>query len=360
VATCDGTSCDFECDRGYHRCGSGCVALPVEVAALNGYNMGIDVDAAGAVHVAFTTYSSPQGQLRYAVRSPAGGWTDTQVDPSTALHRDPALAVDGAGTVHISYLDSSSGDLMYAERPAAGSWTITNVDTGAAGAHTGWGSSIAIDSAGGVHISYRDTTNHELRYAHRTPAGVWSTETIEGGHWNGRTSIAVDAAGGVHVANESDVPRGVRYCYKPAGGAWVATTAWSVARSDQASLVLDAAGEPHLAFADVDGRQGLYGRRVGGTWTFETFLTGDVGRVSLGVDAAGGVHVSYQLGYTPPDVALGYGYRTPAGVWGNTVVDARNVGRPNDLVVDAAGSPHVAFFDETNRSLLYASPALCP
>ena len=68
--------------------------------------------------------------------------------------------------VHISYYDTTNKDLKYAtcasSCSSASSWTTTSVDTtGIVGPYT----SIAIDSNDAVHISYRDATNSDLKYA---------------------------------------------------------------------------------------------------------------------------------------------------------------------------------------------------
>ena len=55
---------------------------------------------------------------------------------------------------------STNGDLKYAT-DKSGSWVTTSIDTsGNVGSYT----SIGIDSNDAVHISYRDTTNTELKY----------------------------------------------------------------------------------------------------------------------------------------------------------------------------------------------------
>lgn len=58
----------------------------------------------------------------------------------------------------------TNADLKYAAKPPGGAWTTTTVDSaGEIGEYT----SLAVDAAGGVHISYLDGTNAELRYAYR-------------------------------------------------------------------------------------------------------------------------------------------------------------------------------------------------
>ena len=58
--------------------------------------------------------------------------------------------------------------------------------------------SIAVDSMGYVHISYQDSTNHDLKYA-TNRGGQWTAITVDGlGVTGDYSSIAVDAKGFVH------------------------------------------------------------------------------------------------------------------------------------------------------------------
>jgi hypothetical protein len=41
--------------------------------------------------------------------------------------------------------------------------------------------SIALDTQDVVHISYGDVTNHALKYATRSPGGVWDIQTVDSG-----------------------------------------------------------------------------------------------------------------------------------------------------------------------------------
>jgi hypothetical protein len=76
----------------------------------------------------------------------------------------PAIAADAAGGVHISYFDGNEGDLKYAYAPSrSADFTVTTVDSGGiTGLHTGLG----LDGAGRPHIAYINSfTYPTLRYA---------------------------------------------------------------------------------------------------------------------------------------------------------------------------------------------------
>lgn len=173
------------------------------IASATYTNMGLEcsmaIDSSDNLHVSFIETHPPTGdrEVRYATNK-TGSWTHELIASSyTDYAKDTSIAVDSAGNVHISYyeyLDDlwESGNLRYATK-VLGSWQITTVDnSGYAGSY----SSIAVAAPGSVRISYYDTVNDELKYA-TDASGQWSTETVTNG--DGPTSIALDQYYGVHI-----------------------------------------------------------------------------------------------------------------------------------------------------------------
>jgi hypothetical protein len=120
-------------------------------------------------------------------------------------------------------------------------------------------------------------------------------------------------------------------------------------------LAVDAAGEPHIVFSNcqawedcdpvVPGQAALtYGRKSGGAWTFETVAPHPQGDLlSLVVDGAGTPHVAYK----DSTYQMRYGYRGPGG-W--QLEDLHHELLPSyraspSLVLDAAGAPHIAYIE---------------
>jgi hypothetical protein len=180
------------------------------------------VDANGRVHVAY--HGADTEDLKYATcpgdcDTPVN-WQDTRVDgrglTPYIVGRDPSLAVDGGGRLHVSYRVVDTNDLKYAtcevDCDQAANWQTVTVD--AVGA-VGFGSTLAVDANGRIHVSYPDNGGQELRYATCAAdcelAAGWETtawETAAGGGV-GATSLAVAGNGSVHIAyRDTGVPSG--------------------------------------------------------------------------------------------------------------------------------------------------------
>ena len=75
----------------------------------------------------------------------------------------------------------------------------------------GWHTSIAIDSNDAVHISYRDDTNQDLKYATNT-SGYWATVSVDtSGDVGSFTSIVIDSNDAVHISYYDDTNYDLKY-----------------------------------------------------------------------------------------------------------------------------------------------------
>ncbi|HEX9704348.1 MAG TPA: hypothetical protein VGA20_03810 [Gemmatimonadales bacterium] len=165
----------------------------------------LEVDGTGRLHV-----SSGGGMsgLRYATCSvdcgTAASWQTVTVSGSARAGRYAALAADGIGRVHISSYDER-GALLYAscqaDCAAAVNWHVVIVDVPGS---WGWGTAVAVDDAGRIHLVYDGTAG--LKYAtcaaNCAAAGNWRVASVRGPSSTGipsTTSLAVDTRGRVHV-----------------------------------------------------------------------------------------------------------------------------------------------------------------
>ncbi|MBI2894357.1 MAG: putative metal-binding motif-containing protein [Deltaproteobacteria bacterium] len=170
--------------------------------------------------------------------------------------------------------------------------------------------SIAVDSAGFPHVSYRLQEN--LQYA-TNGAGDWVAATVEpGGDF---TSIAIDeAASLVHVLHAG--PNSIlHHAWKDDAG-WQSEDFWDdgVVIADSGALALDAEGFLHIAFHDPVLRVLRYASNRCGEWRFQTVHSiegGDAGREpSIAVTSAPAPYGSVGIAFYDPMVGdLMYAYR---------------------------------------------------
>ncbi|MFZ8906796.1 MAG: IPT/TIG domain-containing protein, partial [Poseidonia sp.] len=155
-----------------------------------GYSTSLVMDEQGQFHIAH--YDSHNEDLRYSTGVPNGAWTNTIVDASGDTGRNPAIAVDAAGDLHITYSSWSGFDLKYATlKPSSSStWQKSNIQTQD---QVGDESSIVIDANGMIHVAYSDDTNEVLKYATKSTGVVVTDEiTVQFGQLGAVTGDVLD------------------------------------------------------------------------------------------------------------------------------------------------------------------------
>ncbi|MBJ29671.1 MAG: hypothetical protein CMB61_06435 [Euryarchaeota archaeon] len=166
----------------------------VQVGSHN-YQTGYAVDSSGSIHLSFYNGSDTAGSLHYAVLS-GTTWAVTEVDDSSAkVGAYSALTLDGSERPHISYLDSANGNLRYAHYDGT-SWVITTVDSsGSVGGFT----SIANDANDRPRIAYHDSGANILRLA-VWDGSSWTLTTQDSDSSGQGTQVTVDADGKTRIA----------------------------------------------------------------------------------------------------------------------------------------------------------------
>ena len=179
------------------------------------------------------------------------------LDSVDYVGRYSSIAIDSAGKLHISYYNDVIDDLKYATN-ATGSWVYTTLDSyGDVGEYT----SIAIDSADKVHISYFDNTNNDLKYA-TNATGSWVCTTLDSAEYVGmNNSIAIDSADKVHISYFDNTNNDLKYATN-ATGSWVWTTIDSTGSvGKHTSIAIDSADKVHISY-----RYGTTGDLKYATW----------------------------------------------------------------------------------------------
>jgi len=302
----------------------------------------LGIDAANGLHVG---YRRSDG-VAYATNT-SGQWAGTLIDGTAGASGDTSIAMGTTGAVHVSYKHSSSGALKHATN-ASGSWVISTIDA------IGFGSSIKVDSANRIHVSYRASppSGGFLAYAVNVN-GSWTREFVTG--WGGsaiHTALAIDATGAAHIAYaDGSGICAVGYTTN-ASGTWVGTVLTTNSQQCRAAIVLDALGRAHVVY--MQGFDLMYATNASGAW-----VTMSVDRldwigfpdVSIAMDLSGALHVSYQ------DHNADLKYATNrSGSWLTSYVDARgSVGAGNAVKVDSNGAVHITYFDASNAKLKHAT-----
>ena len=138
-----------------------------------GYMTSMVMDQQGQFHIAH--FDEKEDDLRYSTGAPNSEWTSTIVDSSGHTGRDPSIALDLAGNVHIAYNSWSGWDLKYAiYNTATSTWDPSTISTTG---DVGKGSSIFIDDSGVMHVAFSDESADVLKYATKS-TGLLQTKEI--------------------------------------------------------------------------------------------------------------------------------------------------------------------------------------
>ncbi|MFC2061317.1 fibronectin type III domain-containing protein [Elusimicrobiota bacterium] len=134
------------------------------------------LDGYGNPHIAYADDTF----IRYAKHNSTGGWERHDVDTDHAAYEYTSIALDGHGHVHVIYIGSNANDeIHYATSTAGLIWGKSEV-TGF-GEFTFANQSLALDGAGTPHITYYDVNNYNISYASR-PGGAWNSSIIDSGN----------------------------------------------------------------------------------------------------------------------------------------------------------------------------------
>jgi len=241
-----------------------------EDAGHDGWDNRITLDSTGRPHmVAIDPLEFNGSGIEYYGLEDDGTWTVEQVGSGPQTYKyATSIAVAPDGTPWITYHDGSTGELKLAQRTAEG-WSIEVVDDRG---RTGLFSEIAIDDAGGQHISYLEQTGETtgtVHYAFRPDAGSpWQLEELDTldamfyGFTGARniTSIDVDSQGRPWVAySDEAVMRLAQRLDDGWQGETVAESAPGSPFGQILSLELDDTDAPHIVYSIISSKQPLDG-----------------------------------------------------------------------------------------------------
>ncbi len=303
------------------RAQTGGWAEPVRLFESFGWSLypSIVADAGGNVHVVWCEagpeLATPCAAIYYAYFD-GKSWS-TPVDIVAASYGEiasaPVLGIDGAGTLHLTWLGGFTDRVMYSQAyaPLAGSarnWLEAEQVSAESGA-TAY-PDIAVEETGAIHIVYA------VQYG--TQSGIYHVRSADGDVWTAPDAVfsnnaddrmvseprlAADPQGGLHVAwteagyPESFPPSGLRYSRSLDGGdTWHELGSWTGPYS-LSGVLAPAAAEVHLVWSGTsEDRFKFHTWSVdrGTSWSTPTHTSeigGQEGWPALAVDRAGDLHL---------------------------------------------------------------------
>lgn len=181
----------------------------IETVSTVNYNTmspAVAVDTANHVHVSYYDYDN--SALKYATDK-FGVWASAIIDNTADVGRNSSITVGRDGYVRISYYDITNHALKYVT-DISGSWQPVSID---ATTDSGMFSAIVTDSSNKTHISYVNTSDHTLHYA-SDKSGSWVTGIVDDADYvNYKTAIAVDSHDKLHISYSCTISNGMNLCY---------------------------------------------------------------------------------------------------------------------------------------------------
>ena len=277
-------------------------------------------------------------------------WYTSTIDSAGNVGDYSSITVDSNNKVHISYRDISNQDLKYATNKS-GSWITSTVDSSGT---TGWDTSIATDSNNAVHISYKSESGGDLKYA-TDASGSWNILTIDSNGWDGAfSSIAIDSNGKVHIAYYDQSSNKLEYATN-VSDSWAITAIDSVGDGwdGTCSLVIDSNNNMHISYFEQDNRDLKYANNISGSWNVSTVDSiGDTGYSNaIAIDRNGKLHIAYR---DATNNRLKYATNT-LGSWSSYTIDSSGNGYNKHIALDSGGKVHICYSDTINQYLKYAT-----
>ena len=270
------------------------------------------IDENDELHVAYAAYST---EIRY-LHFDGTTWHDDQV--STSGKFGPVgIAVDSNNMPHVSFAASGSncGNGLRLASFDGSTWTTQSIESGT---NMGCDSAILIDGNDDVYISYQYRDQSKLKFA-TDKGGSWSKYAPESAnpvssmYPGGYTSLAMDHDGMFHIAHYDSKSEDLRYSTGSPSTGWSNTLVDSSGDTGRnPSIAVDAAGDPHIVYRSWNGWKVKYAtlNPSSPNWQVSTLETGSTG----------------------------------AGT-----------GESNSIFIDDEGMMHIAYSDETNDVLRYAT-----
>ncbi|MEC7484237.1 MAG: Ig domain-containing protein, partial [Candidatus Thermoplasmatota archaeon] len=159
-----------------------------------GYDPAMEMDGDGNLYVAHYC-NSGCSDLRMSSRI-NGVWQNETVASTLNIGKDPDIAIDSQGTIHI--VSQYANDLkIHLHSGTPGSWTA---QTTLSGGKAYW-PVVGIDSNDAVHISYHYALSYKDVMYMTNASGSWSTPSIIDGYGGWGSEMVIDANDDIFIPN---------------------------------------------------------------------------------------------------------------------------------------------------------------
>ncbi|HEY8146859.1 MAG TPA: hypothetical protein VIG06_29465, partial [Kofleriaceae bacterium] len=234
-----------------------------------------------------------------------GEWTLDTVHSAGNVSSNPALVVDGTGTVHVAYAVGQPGVLYYA-RGRAGSWHV--VETPESG---GFYPQVAIDSSAILHLIHGGYPGG-LRYLRKALQDDEFEYELVASPLAFDIGFALDASEAAVACFFDGDSGGPAKCYEHATGAWESFDPPRPETTGGISIAIDSSNTLHFVADGV-----IYFSREGGEWSSEEAVSATGSYPPVAVDSNGVPHVVYADG----DGDIVHAYRAGADDWNRDTVE---------------------------------------
>ena len=288
---------------------------------------------------------------------PALTWQIETVDSGDSLDglgRHSSIALDSAGRIHVGYYDAEHQDLKYASYDGS-QWILETVTSEG---DVGQYASLALDSNDHPHISYYDATHTDLKLA-SLEGETWRVTLLDGvGDVGQHSSLALDADDWLHVSYYDASRKALKYLFLSESTRSGKLVDGAGEEALFSSLALRSDGQPCVTYV-VDDHEVKCACRDAKDWAISTVYENPrnvVAFTSLAWGVGNRPHVSFYVGpsLSAPGHALIYATLNRSD-WQTEIVD--NVGAVGwypSLALDPAGQPHISYYGD--GALKYAYP----
>jgi len=223
----------------------------------------IAVDSSNKIHVMWEDYSPGNFEIFYKQSTDGGGtWSaPTRITWNTGWSGEPSITTDSSNKIHAVWNEELFGDfeIVYKSSSNGGtSWSKVKLLTINDGdSHN---PVVVADSGTGIHVVWNDDSpgNYEIFYKRSTDSGTfWSVPQRLSWNtgWSSVPSMAIDSANGVYVVWKDDTSGNNEILFRNStdnGVSWVARErlTWNTGWSSAPALVFDSGGALHLVWND--------------------------------------------------------------------------------------------------------------